>query len=54
MASDKSDLEFGLKELLPEGKIRPLLDRTLSLREAADAHAAARVKGNVVLLPGAE
>ncbi len=27
MASDKSDLEFGLKELLPEGKIRPLLDR---------------------------
>ena len=37
MASDKSDIEFGLK-LLKEGKIGPVLDRTLSLREAADAH----------------
>ena len=54
MASDKSDLEFGLKELLPEGKIRPLLDRTLSLREAADAHrliANNEVAGNIALLP---
>jgi NADPH:quinone reductase-like Zn-dependent oxidoreductase len=57
MASDKSDLEFGLKELLPEGKIRPLLDRTLSLREAADAHrliANNEVAGNIALLPWAE
>ena len=57
MASDKSDLVFGLQELLPEGKIRPLLDRTLSLREAADAHrliANNEVAGNIVLLPWAE
>ena len=57
MASDKSDLEFGLKELLAEGKIRPLLDRTLSLREAADAHrliANNEVAGNIALLPWAE
>ncbi len=57
MASDKSDLVFGLKELLPEGKIRPLLDRTLSLREAADAHrliANNEVAGNIALLPWAE
>ena len=57
MASDKSDLVFGLKELLPEGKIRPLLDRTLSLREAPEAHrliANNEVAGNIVLLPWAE
>ncbi|MFQ6022785.1 MAG: zinc-binding alcohol dehydrogenase family protein [Acidiferrobacterales bacterium] len=55
MASDKSDMEFGLK-LLKEGKIRPLLDRTLPLREAADAHrliANNEVQGNIVLLPWA-
>ncbi len=55
MASDKSDMEFGLK-LLKERKIRPLLDRTFSLREAADAHrliANNEVQGNVVLLPWA-
>ncbi len=54
MASDKSDLVFGLKELLPEGKIRPLLDRTLSLREAPEAHrliANNEVAGNIALLP---
>ncbi len=57
MASDKSDLVFGLKELLPEGKIRPLLDRTLSLREAPEAHrliANNEVAGNIALLPWAE
>ncbi len=57
MASDKSDLVFGLNELLSEGKIRPLLDRTLSLREAADAHrliANNEVAGNIALLPWAE
>ncbi len=54
MASDKSDLVFGLNELLPEGKIRPLLDRTLSLREAPEAHrliANNEVAGNISLLP---
>ena len=57
MASDKSDLVFGLNELLPEGKIRPLLDRTLSLREAPEAHrliANNEVAGNIALLPWAE
>ena len=55
MASDKSDMEFGLK-LVQEGKIRPLLDRTLPLREAADAHrliANNEVTGNIALLPWA-
>ena len=55
MASDKSDMEFGLK-LLKEGKIGPVLDRTLSLREAADAHrliANNEVAGNIALLPWA-
>jgi NADPH:quinone reductase-like Zn-dependent oxidoreductase len=53
MASDKSDLEFGLK-LVKEGKIRPLLDHTLPLSNAAEAHrliANNKVKGNIVLLP---
>ncbi len=55
MASDKNDMEFGLK-LVQEGKIRPLLDRTLPLREAADAHrliANNEVAGNIALLPWA-
>jgi NADPH:quinone reductase-like Zn-dependent oxidoreductase len=55
MASDKRDMEFGL-ELVKEGKIRPLLDRTLPLREAADAHrliANNEVAGNIALLPWA-
>ena len=53
MASDKSDLEFGLK-LVKEGKIKPLLDHTLPLSNAAEAHrliANNKVKGNIVLLP---
>ena len=55
MASDKSDMEFGLK-LVQEGKVRPLLDRTLPLREVATAHeliAKNDVAGNIVLLPWA-
>ena len=55
MASDKSDMEFGLK-LVQEGKIKPLLDHTLPLSSAAEAHrqiANNEVKGNIVLLPWA-
>jgi NADPH:quinone reductase-like Zn-dependent oxidoreductase len=55
MASDKLDMEFGLR-LVREGKIRPLLDRTLPLSEAAEAHrlvANNKVSGNIALLPWA-
>ena len=55
MASDKRDMEFGL-QLVSDGKIRPLLDRTMPLSEAADAHrlvANNEVAGNIVLLPWA-
>ncbi len=55
MASDKRDMEFGL-QLVREGKIRPLLDRTMPLSEAAEAHrlvANNEVTGNIVLLPWA-
>ena len=55
MASDKSDMEFGL-QLVKEGKIKPLLDHTLPLSSAAEAHrqiANNEVKGNIVLLPWA-
>ncbi len=55
MASDKSDLEFGL-QLVREGKITPLLDRTFPLSEAAEAHrlvASNEVTGSVALLPWA-
>ncbi len=55
MASDKRDMEFGLK-LLKVGRIRPLLDRALPLREAAKAHrliANNEVAGNIALLPWA-
>ena len=50
-----ADLEWGL-ELVREGKIRPLLDRVLPLRDAAEAHrllATNQVKGNLVLNPWA-
>jgi NADPH:quinone reductase-like Zn-dependent oxidoreductase len=50
-----ADLEWGLK-LVREGRIRPLLDRVLPLRDAAEAHrllAANEVRGNVVLNPWA-
>jgi len=55
MASDKRDMEFGL-QLVSDGKIRPLLDRTLPLSEAAEAHrlvANNEVTGNIALLPWA-
>ncbi len=55
MASDKRDMEFGL-QLVREGKIRPLLDRTMPLSEAAEAHrlvANNEVTGSIALLPWA-
>ncbi len=55
MASDKRDMEFGL-QLVRDGKIRPLLDRTLPLREAGEAHrlvANNELIGNIALLPWA-
>ncbi len=55
MASDKRDMEFGL-QLVSDGKIRPLLDRTLPLSEAAEAHrlvANNEVTGSIALLPWA-
>lgn len=55
MGSDKRDLEFGLG-LVQQGKIVPLLDRTLPLDQAAEAHrliANNEVAGNIVLLPWA-
>ncbi len=55
MASDKRDMEFGL-QLVREGRIRPVLDRALPLREAAEAHrliANNEVVGNLALLPWA-
>lgn len=55
MASDKSDLEAGL-EMLKDGKIKPIVDRTLPLKKAAEAHrllATSQIAGNVVLLPWA-
>jgi len=53
MASDKRDLEYGLS-LAREGKVRPLLDRTLPLSDAGEAHqliATNLVARNVALLP---
>jgi NADPH2:quinone reductase len=55
MASDPEDLEWGLEQVRA-GRIQPLLDRALPLRQAAEAHrliASGQVKGNLVLLPWA-
>lgn len=55
MASDIEDLEWGLEQVAA-GRIKPLLDRALPLRDAAEAHrliARNAVKGNIVLLPWA-
>ena len=55
MASDIEDLEWGLAQV-KAGRIKPLLDRALPLRDAAEAHrliANNVVKGNIVLLPWA-
>jgi NADPH:quinone reductase-like Zn-dependent oxidoreductase len=56
MASDIEELKFGL-ELVRQGKIKPLLDRTLPLSQAGEAHrliANNQVAGNIVLLPWTE
>ena len=55
MASDIEDLEWGLAQVRA-GTIKPLLDRALPLRDAAEAHrliATSAVNGNIVLLPWA-
>ena len=55
MASDIEDLKWGLEQV-KLGKIKPLLDKTFPLSQAADAHryiASNQVKGNIVLLPWA-
>ncbi len=55
MASDVEDLTWGLAQV-KAGNIKPLLDRALPLRDAAEAHrliANSEVKGNIVLLPWA-
>ena len=55
MANDLEDLAWGLAQVRL-GKIRPVLDRTFPLSEAANAHraiASNEVAGNIVLLPWA-
>jgi len=54
--ADPEDLQWGLEQVRA-GRIRPALDRTFPLNQAAEAHrliAANQVKGNFVLLPWAE
>ncbi|MCZ6449381.1 MAG: zinc-binding dehydrogenase [Deltaproteobacteria bacterium] len=56
MASDIEDLNWGLEQVRA-GRIKPLLDRTLPLSQAAEAHrliSTNQVTGNLVLLPWAE
>ena len=56
MASDPENFAWGLEQVRA-GRIRPILDRALPLREAAEAHrliANNQVKGNIVLLPWAD
>ena len=56
MASDIEDLKWGLEQVRA-GRIKPLLDRTLPLSQAAEAHrliSTNQVTGNLVLLPWAE
>jgi NADPH:quinone reductase-like Zn-dependent oxidoreductase len=53
---DVEDFKWGLKEVRA-GRIRPSLDRTLPLSQAAEAHrliSSGKVTGNIVLLPWAE
>ena len=55
MASNIEDLKWGLEQVR-SGRIKPALDRTLPLSEAAEAHrliASNQVKGTIVLLPWA-
>ena len=56
MASDVDDFEWGLEQVRA-GRIKPVLDRTLPLSQAAEAHrliSTNQVTGNIVLLPWAE
>jgi len=56
MASDIEDLEWGLEQVRA-GRIKPSLDRTLPLKQAAKAHqlvATNKVTGTIVLLPWTE
>lgn len=56
MACDQKDFEWGLEQVR-KGLIRPVLDQTLPLSQAARAHhviAENLVAGNIVLLPWAE
>jgi len=56
MASDPEDFQLGL-EFVRKGKVKPMLDRTLPLSQAAEAHrliANNEVAGNIVLSPWAE
>ena len=53
MASDPENFAWGLEQV-QAGRIKPILDRTLPLSKAAEAHrlvAENQVKGNIVLLP---
>ncbi len=56
MASDIEDFNWGLEQVRV-GRIKPLLDHTLPLSQAAEAHrliSTGKVTGNLVLLPWAE
>ena len=56
MGSDMEELKWGLEQVR-EGRIKPLLDHTMPLELAAEAHrliAKNKVTGNLVLLPWAE
>ena len=56
MASDMEDLMWGLEQVRA-GRIKPLLDHTLALSQAAEAHrliATNQVTGNLVLLSWVE
>ena len=55
MASDIEDFRWGLEQVRL-GNIKPTLDHTLPLSQAAEAHreiANNETKGNIVLLPWA-
>ena len=56
MFGDVDDFNWGMGHVV-EGRIKPSLDRTLPLSQAAEAHrliSSNRVTGNIVLLPWAE
>ncbi len=56
MFGDVEDFKWGMQQVR-EGRIKPSLDRTLPLSEAAEAHrliSTNHVMGNIVLLPWAE